>query len=107
MLQSRPLSYQVRGVSKLANIASAKKQARQSVKREARNKGVRTRARTQVKKARLQIEAGELEAAIQATRDAVSALDRAASKGVIHRNNASRRKSRLMKRLAALQAQSK
>jgi small subunit ribosomal protein S20 len=55
-----------------------------------------------VKKARLSIEEGEKESAAQATKVAISALDKAAEKGILHKNNAARRKSRLMKRLAAL-----
>lgn len=48
------------------------------------------------------MEAGDLEAAARAIGDAISTLDRAAAKGVIHKNNAARRKSRLMKRFNAL-----
>jgi len=55
-----------------------------------------------IKKARKLIEAGDLEAAAKAVGDAISVLDRAAAKGVIHKNNAARRKSRLMKRFNAL-----
>lgn len=76
---------------------------RQNEKRRLHNRLFRGRARTEVKKARLAIESGELEAAREATRTAVVALDKAASKGIIHRNNASRRKGRLMKNLAALE----
>jgi small subunit ribosomal protein S20 len=89
----------------LANIQSAKKQARQNERRKIRNRVVRSSTTTAVKNARLDMDQGNLEGAIESTREAISKLDRAASKGVIHRNNASRRKSRLMKRLAALQAQ--
>jgi small subunit ribosomal protein S20 len=62
----------------------------------------RSTARTLIKKARKLIEAGDLEAAAKAVGDAISTLDRAAAKGVIHKNNAARRKSRLMKRFNAL-----
>lgn len=78
---------------------------RQNEKRRLRNRIFRGRARTFVKKARSTIQRGTLEEAIQATRLAVSALDKAAEKGILHKNNAARRKSRLMKRLAALQKQ--
>lgn len=64
---------------------------------------VRTSTRTYVKKARSLIAAGDTTAAVEAVRAAVRALDKAAEKGVIHKNNAARRKSRLM---AALNAQS-
>jgi small subunit ribosomal protein S20 len=78
---------------------------RQNEKRRLRNRYFKGRARTFVKKARLTMQKGSLEEAIQATRMAVSALDKAAEKGILHKNNAARRKSRLMKRLAALQKQ--
>jgi len=87
----------------LANTRSAKKRIRQNEKRRARNKPVKTRARTQVRFARSAIETGKLDIATQAAKAATSQLDRAASSGVIHRRNAARRKSRLMKKLAALQ----
>ncbi len=87
----------------MPNLPSAKKRMRQNVKRRKRNLLFRTRARSYVKRARVALESGDPEAASEAIRDAVSQLDRAASKGVIHRKNASRRKSRLMKRLVELE----
>ena len=75
----------------------------QDEKRRLRNRAVRSRARTFVKKADEIIVAGDKAAAVEAVREAVSQLDRAAQKGVIHRNGAARRKSRLMKRLNAQQ----
>ncbi len=57
------------------------------------------RARTTVKKARQLIEQGRIEEAREAVRIASSALDKAAVKGIIHKNNAARRKSRLMRQL--------
>ncbi len=89
----------------MANIKSQLKRIRQNEKRRLRNRYFKGRARTFVKKARMSIQRGSLEEAIQATRLAVSALDKAAEKGIIHKNNAARRKSRLMKRLAVLQKQ--
>lgn len=89
----------------MANIKSQIKRMRQNEKRRLRNRYFKGRARTFVKKARQSIQKGSLEEAIQATRMAVSALDKAAEKGILHKNNAARRKSRLMKRLAALQKQ--
>ena len=76
---------------------------RQNEKRRQHNRLFRGRARTEIKKARLAIESGDLEVARAATMDAVSALDKAAIKGIIHQKNASRRKSRLMKQLATLE----
>jgi small subunit ribosomal protein S20 len=91
----------------LANIQSAKKRIRQNDKRRLRNRIHRGRARTEVKQAREAIASGDTAASAEAVREAVRLLDHAASKGVIHPNNAGRRKSRLMKRLAALTAQTK
>jgi small subunit ribosomal protein S20 len=88
----------------LANIKSQIKRNRQNIKRRARNRVYRGSARTYVKKARLAIESGDVEAARAAAIQAASALDKAAQKGVLHKNNASRRKSRLMKQLAELEA---
>jgi len=62
---------------------------------------VRTSTRTYIKKARNLIEAGQTAEAVEAVRAAVRALDKAAEKGVIHKNNAARRKSRLMAALNA------
>ena len=59
----------------------------------------RSRARTFIKKTDRLIAEGKLEDAAQAARQAMSALDKAAVKGVIHKNNAARRKARLMRRL--------
>ena len=89
----------------MANIKSAIKRNKQNEKRRQRNRVFRGRARTFVKKARLAIDSGDVEAARTATLEAVSALDKAAQKGVLHDNNASRRKGRLMKQLAALEQQ--
>jgi small subunit ribosomal protein S20 len=67
----------------------------------------RSRTRTEAKQANAAIQAGDLEEARKATIEAIRVLDKAANKGVLHKNNAARRKSRLMKRLAALEAQQK
>ncbi|MCD6400539.1 MAG: 30S ribosomal protein S20 [Anaerolineales bacterium] len=89
----------------MANIQSAIKRIRQNEKRRQRNRVFRGRARTFVKKAHNAMEEGNLEEARARTLDAVSALDKAAGKKIIHKNNAARRKSRLMKHLAALENQ--
>jgi small subunit ribosomal protein S20 len=86
----------------LANIKSQIKRNRQNEKRRLRNRVFSGRARTFVRKARAEIQTGDPEEARKATLEAISALDKAAEKGVIHKNNAARRKSRLMKQLAAL-----
>ncbi len=86
----------------LANIKSQVKRNRQNEKRRVRNRIYRSSARTFVAKARASIESADPENARAAVVEAISSLDRAAAKGVLHKNNAARRKSRLMKRLAAL-----
>ena len=87
----------------MANIKSAIKRNKQNEKRRVRNRVYRGGARTYVKKARTSLQGKDLQAAQQDTIQAISALDKAAEKGAIHKNNAARRKSRLMKRLAAMQ----
>ncbi len=87
----------------MANLKSQIKRNRQNLKQRARNRVYRGSARTSVKKARLAIESGDVDAARAATLQAASALDKAAAKGVLHKNNASRRKGRLMKHLTALE----
>ena len=91
----------------MANHKSALKRIRNSEKKRQRNRVVRSRTRTEIKKARVLLDSGDLKNAVQATREAIRQLDKAATKGVLHRNNVARRKSRLMKRLAQLQAQQK
>ncbi len=76
---------------------------RQNEKRRVRNRVIRTRTRSFVKRARQAIEAGDLEAAQLAVQAASRELDRAVSKGILHRNNADRRKGRLMRQLVQLQ----
>ena len=85
----------------MANIKSAIKRNKQNEKKRIRNRVVRGSTRTFIKKAQVAIESGESKTSIEAVQVAISALDKAAAKGVIHKNNAARRKSRLMKRLSA------
>jgi small subunit ribosomal protein S20 len=85
----------------MANHQSAIKRQRQNEKRRLHNRAWRSRARTFVKKAREAISETSGDDAAEATRQAISELDKAASKGVIHRRNAARRKSRLMRQLNA------
>jgi small subunit ribosomal protein S20 len=85
-------------VRKLANIKSAKKRAIQAAKRYARNRMVKSSLRTAIRKF---LEASPEEAAVKLSQ-AFKALDQAASKGVIHKNTAARKKARLAKRLAAI-----
>ncbi len=79
----------------MANHKSAEKRIRQTSKRTARNRYVRSTMRTSIKKVRLAVESGEKATAAEALVAAVREIDKAASKGVIHPNQASRRVSRL------------
>lgn len=85
----------------MANIKSQIKRNRQNEKRRLRNRYFRGAARTAVNTARKAFAEGS-PATKEAVLKAISALDKAAEKGVIHKNNAARRKSRLMKKLASL-----
>jgi small subunit ribosomal protein S20 len=86
----------------MPNNPSAEKRMRQEQKRRLHNRSVKSIVKTQITRARQAINSDtSVEAAEEAVRAAVSELDRAAKKGVIHRNNAARRKSRLMKQLNA------
>lgn len=86
----------------MANHKSALKRIRSNERKRVRNRMQRSRARTHVKAAREEIERGDAQSAREATLSAIKALDKAASKGIIHRNQAARKKSRLMKQLNAL-----
>ena len=86
----------------MPNNAAAQKRMRQEQKRRLHNRSVKSIVKTQVTKARQAITSDvDDTTATDAVRAAISELDRAAKKGVIHRNNAARRKSRLMKQLNA------
>ncbi|PWV57955.1 MULTISPECIES: 30S ribosomal protein S20 [Nocardiopsis] len=88
----------------MANIKSQKKRIRQNEKARVRNQAVRSSLKTAVRKFREAAEAGNVEQATVAQRDAARALDKASSKGVIHKNQAANRKSAIAKRLDALQS---
>ncbi len=81
----------------------AKKADRKSVKRNSRNQSVRRTTRTAIAGARRAVRSGDTEVAEPAIRHAISLLDKAVKKGVLHKNNASRRKSRLAARLNQMQ----
>lgn len=83
----------------MANIKSQIKRNRQNEKRRVRNLGVRSEMRTRAKVATAAGEAGE-DNAEESLRDALRSIDRAANKGIIHKNQAARRKSRLTKAMA-------
>ena len=86
----------------MANTKSAKKAARQAVARTEVNKSRRSRMRTAVRKVEEAITAGTAEAAVLALRNAEPELMRAARSGVLHKNTASRKVSRLTKAIKAL-----
>jgi small subunit ribosomal protein S20 len=89
----------------MPNIRSAQKRMRQEAKRRLRNRSVKSEVRTAVTKARAAIDTRAAEPQTEeAIRTAVRELDSAVSKGVLHRNNAARRKSRLMARLHKVEA---
>lgn len=86
----------------MANIKSQIKRNRQNERRRLANKSVRSEMKTRTKRVLGAAEQGS-EDVEQLTRDAIKRIDKAASKGVIHKNQAARRKSRLMKRLSSIQ----
>ena len=86
----------------MANIKSQIKRNRQNEKRRINNRNVRGAARTAVNQARAAFSEGNPETK-EAVLKAISAIDKAAEKGVIHKNNAARRKGRLMKKLASFE----
>lgn len=88
----------------MANSKSAEKRIRTAERRRLRNRPYRSACRTLVKKAEIAIRSGEGDTASQAVANAVAMLDRTAGKGIIHPNNAARRKSRLMAKYNALGA---
>ena len=86
----------------MANIKSAMKRIRTSEKRRVRNAAVRSAVRGSVKSARAAIEAGQAAQARETLQRTIQTLDKAVTKGVIHKNTAARKKSRLTRQLNAL-----
>ncbi len=82
----------------MANIKSAIKSIRQDARKTDRNRPVRSSLKTYIKSAVVQIGTGGEETSQEAVRIAISKLDKASQKGIIHKNQAARRKSRLMKK---------
>ena len=82
-------------VCRMANIKSAKKRIITSSKRTAANKAVKSSVKTAIKKVHKAVEAGDKEAAAAALVAAEATIDKACTKGVLHKNNASRKVSRL------------
>ena len=88
----------------MANIKSQIKRNKQNEKARLRNKAVKSSLKTSVRKFRVAADSGDVEAAAAAMRDACRSLDKAASKGVIHKNQAANRKSAIARRAAELAA---
>ena len=88
----------------MANIQSQIKRNRQNEKRRLRNKSVKSSLKTVIRKLNEASEAGNVETATALLRDASRQLDKAVSKGVIHKNQAANRKSAIAKRLQSLSA---
>ena len=86
----------------MANIKSQIKRNKQNEKARERNKAVKSGLKTSVRKFREAADAGDKDAAVEAGRAAARQLDKAASKGVIHKNQAANRKSAIAKRAASL-----
>ena len=96
-----PVPTQTEG-SSVANIKSQIKRIKQNEKRHQRNKAVKSELKTLVRKFRQAADAGNKDAAVEASRVAARKLDKAVSKGVIHKNQAANRKSAIAKRAASL-----
>ncbi len=88
----------------MANSKSAEKRARQATARRARNVTQRSKVRTSIKNVVTAAQAGDKATAAAALKDAQPVIDAMARKGIIHKNKAARHKSRLNKRIKALEA---
>ena len=88
----------------MANIKSAKKRIKVIAKKTLRNKMVKSGSKTAVKKVITAVESGDRENALKSLRSAVSEIDKAATKGVYHKNTAARKKSHLTKMVNKLRA---
>ena len=87
----------------MANIKSAKKRILVNQTKAARNKSIKSSVKTAMKKVELAVEQKDAEAAKAALPEAISAIDKAETKGVYHKNNASRKVSRLSKAVNSIQ----
>ncbi len=80
----------------MANLKSSIKDIKRNEKRRLRNRSAKSAMKTFIKKAKLAVATGDMEAIQKALAQACSAIDKAAERGIIHKNQAARRKSRLM-----------
>ena len=90
----------------MAHTKSAKKRIESSKRKQSYNEPIRSRVKTYLAKAEEVINSGNVEAAVEVVRQAISTLDKAAKRGAIHHNKAARHKSRLVKKLNALRSTS-
>lgn len=86
----------------MANIKSAKKRVLVNRKKAERNKSIKSAVKTSIKKVEAAVAAKDKEAAVVALTNAISTIDKAATKGVYHKNNAARKVSRLSKAVNSL-----
>lgn len=86
----------------MANIKSAKKRVLVNQKKADRNKSIKSAVKTSIKKVEAAVVAKDKEAAVTALANAISTIDKAATKGVYHKNNAARKVSRLSKAVNTL-----
>jgi small subunit ribosomal protein S20 len=89
----------------MANIKSQIKRNRQNAKRAERNRAARTALKTSTKKVRVAVATGDADTAAERAREAARALDKAASRGIVHKRTAARRKSRLAQAAASIPAE--
>ncbi|MWA11064.1 30S ribosomal protein S20 [Streptomyces sp. BA2] len=87
----------------MANIKSQIKRIKTNEKARQRNKAVKSSLKTAIRRAREAVAAGDTQKAVEATREASRQLDKAVSKGVIHKNQAANKKSALASKVATLQ----
>ena len=86
----------------MPNIKSAKKRVLVTEKKTMQNKAIKSALKTQIKKFLAAVSAGDKETADKLYPETVSAIDSAASKGILHKNNAANKKAKLAKKLAAI-----
>lgn len=86
----------------MANIKSAKKRVLVNRKKAERNKSIKSAVKTSIKKVEVAVAAKDKEAAVAALQNAISTIDKAATKGVYHKNTAARKVSRLSKAVNTL-----
>ena len=94
----------MKGVNTVPNIKSAKKRVLVTEKKTLQNKAIKSALKTQIKKFLAAVNAGDKELANKLYPETVSAIDSAASKGILHKNNAANKKAKLAKKLAAIAA---